>query len=322
MQRKILAVGIAFGIGCFVGTATAIDCTRAKTEPELAICSSPALKAFDHYLAEAYSDVRSIVPVDIFNDVRKSQREWIKSRDAKCGGNVTCLMRETQLRTAALNGFVQSYIERLRPELLGEQGGGQQPKAAPESPPDQSLNPKDIYTKAAQSVVVVVAFNERRGAISQGSGVVIARNTVATNCHVLESADTAVVLYKGTSYQAESVVGDKKLDYCILYTSNLPARIADIADLSTVTPGQRVYSVGSPRGLDLTIAEGLVSGLRDQDDMPLPLIQTSAAISPGSSGGGLFDEFGRVIGITTFLLKDSQNINFALPVELSKVVSR
>lgn len=322
MQRTILAVGIAVGLGTFLGTASAIDCTRAKTEPELAICSNPALKAFDDYLAEAYSDVRSIVPVDVFSDVRRSQLEWIESRDAKCGGNVVCLMRETQQRTAALNGFVQSYIERLGLERLGEQGGGQQQEATPELPPNQPLNPKDIYTKAAQSVVVVVAFNERRDDISQGSGVVIARNTVATNCHVLESADTAVVLFKGAPYQAESVVGDKKLDYCILYTRNLPARVADTAELSTVTPGQRVYSVGSPRGLDLTIAEGLVSGLRDQDDMPLPLIQTSAAISPGSSGGGLFDEFGRVIGITTFLLKDSQNINFALPVELSKVVSR
>lgn len=322
MQRRMLVVGIAFGLGSISGTAAAIDCTRAKTEPELAICSSPRLKAFDDYLAEAYSDVRSIVPVDAFGDVRRSQLEWIKGRDAKCGSNVACLMRETQLRTAALNGFVQSYIERLRLELFGEQQGGRHENSAPELPPNRSLNPKDIYTKAAQSVVVVVAFNERRDDISQGSGVVIARDTVATNCHVLESADTAVVLYKGAPYQAESFVGDKKLDYCILYTSNLPARIADMAALSTVSPGQRVYSVGSPRGLDLTIAEGLVSGLRDQDGMPLPLIQTSAAISPGSSGGGLFDEFGRVIGITTFLLKDSQNINFALPVELSKVVSR
>lgn len=322
MQRRMLVVGLAFGLSSISGAAAAIDCTRAKTEPERAICSTPALRAFDDYLAEAYSDVRKIVPVDVFSDVRRSQLEWIKSRDRKCGGNVTCLMRETQLRTAALNGFVQSYIERLRLELLGEQQDGHHEKSAPEPPPNRPLTPKDIYTRAAQSVVVVVAFNERQDDISQGSGVVIARNTVATNCHVLESADTAVVLYKGAPYQAESVVGDKKLDYCILYTSKLPARVADVAELSTVSPGQRVYSVGSPRGLDLTIAEGLVSGLRDHDGMPLPLIQTSAAISPGSSGGGLFDEFGRVIGITTFLLKDSQNINFALPVGLSKVVSR
>lgn len=303
-------------------SALAIECSRAKTGPELAICSNPALKAFDGYLAEAYSDVRGIVPVDVFSEVRKSQLEWIEKRDATCGDSVSCLMRETQLRTAVLNGFVQKYIEQLRLELLGEHRDKASQQFDEISDPKQPLSPKDIYTRAAQSVVVVVSFNSKRDDISQGSGVVIGRNTVATNCHVLENAEAAVVLFKGAPYRAESVIGDKKLDYCILYTSNLPARVADIAGLSTVTPGQRVYSVGSPRGLDLTIAEGLVSGLRDQDDVPMPLIQTSAAISPGSSGGGLFDEFGRVIGITTFLLKDSQNINFALPVELSKTIKR
>ncbi|MFN7506693.1 MAG: trypsin-like peptidase domain-containing protein [Limnobacter sp.] len=320
-MRQALLLIAALSAGIFSPAALAIECARAKTAPELAICSNPALKAFDEYLAEAYSDVRRTVPVDVFSDVRKSQIAWIQKRDATCGGNVSCLMRETQLRTAALNGFVQAYVERLRLELRGEQNS-EAPQGATNTPTtNQPLNPKDIYIKAAQSVVVVMAFNQRLDNISQGSGVVIGRNTVATNCHVLDNADTAVVLFKGAPYQADAVVGDKKLDYCILRTSTLPARVADIAGLSTVTPGQRVYSVGSPRGLELTIAEGLVSGLRDREGVPLPLIQTSAAISPGSSGGGLFDEYGRVIGITTFLLKDSQNINFALPVELSKSIN-
>ncbi len=321
MQRFFLALTF-LGILSSSGVAYAIECSRAKTAPEVAICSNPALKAFDNYLAEAYSEVRSIVPVDTFREVRTSQIEWIRRRDAECGGNVQCLMRETQRRTAELNGFVQSYIEKLRLELLGDQVGGGHQSITPEPPPSQPLSPKDIYTKAAKSVVVIVAFNERQDDVSQGSGVVIAHNTVATNCHVLENADNALILFKGEAYDAISVVGDKEMDYCVLYTANLPAVIAETAELSSVSPGQRVYTVGSPRGLDLTIAEGLVSGLREQDNMPLPLIQTSAAISPGSSGGGLFDEFGRVIGITTFLLEDSQNINFALPVELSKVVER
>ncbi|WP_218110586.1 trypsin-like peptidase domain-containing protein [Ostreibacterium oceani] len=306
-------------LGIFPVTGFAIDCGRAKTAPEQAICSNPELKAFDTYLAKAYSDIRGIVPVDLFNDVKKSQIEWIKKRDVKCGGNVTCLMQETQQRTAVLSDFVQSYIERLRIELLGNQPVDDV-QIVTDSPPDRPLDPKAIYQKAAQSVVVVVAFNDKSGDLSQGSGVVIAENKIATNCHILEKSNSTVVFFKGKPYQTESVVGNKALDYCILYTVDLPARIADLAELSTVTPGQRVYSVGSPRGLDLTIAEGLISGLRDQDDIAFPLIQTSAAISPGSSGGGLFDEYGRVIGITTFLLKDSQNINFALPVELSRII--
>jgi S1-C subfamily serine protease len=310
------AITLAFLL-LFCPIASAINCERAKTVPEVAICSNPTLKAFDNYLSDAYATIRSTVPTDVFAEVRKSQIQWIKQRDARCGGEVLCLMRETHARTAALNGFVQKYTEQTKPWYR-----------APESTPPPSteqnsrLSATEIYKIAAQSVVVVIAFDRGSDAISQGSGVVIDLNTVATNCHVLEAAETAVVMFRGNSYEATAVRGSKEMDYCILNTVSLPARVASIGKLSSVVPGQRVYSVGSPRGFELTIAEGLVSGLRQKDGVPLSLIQTSAAISPGSSGGGLFDEFGRVIGITTFLLKDSQNINFALPVELSQRLGR
>lgn len=295
----------------FCPIVSAINCDRAKTAPEVAICSNPALKAFDDYLSDAYATIRSTIPTDVFAEVRTDQIQWIKKRDARCGGEVLCLMRETQARTAALNGFVQKYTEQTQHWFrLSE------PAPLPSAEQNSSLSPSEIYKVAAQSVVVVIAFDRSRDAISQGSGVVIGVNIVATNCHVLEAAETAVVMFRGKPYEATAVRGSKEMDYCILNTGGLPARVARIGKLSSVVPGQRVYSVGSPRGFELTIAEGLVSGLRQKDGVPLSLIQTSAAISPGSSGGGLFDEFGQVIGITTFLLKDSQNINFALPVEL------
>lgn len=296
-------------------TVSAINCMRAKSPPEIAICSTPELKALDEYLGAAYSAMRSTVPADIFLEVRKSQFGWIKQRDAKCGGEVLCLMRETYSRTAALNGVVQKYAESNNPSYRQYDEPkltGSQPYAS-----SRPLSPSEIYNLASQSVVVVVAFAPDRDEISQGSGVVIALNTVATNCHVLEAGENAVVLFRGNPYAATGMRGNREMDYCVLTTEDLPARVAGIGKLSDVFPGQRVYSVGSPRGLELTIAEGLVSGLRHKNGVPLSLIQTSAAISPGSSGGGLFDEYGRVIGITTFLLKDSQNINFALPVELS-----
>ncbi|MFM8330385.1 MAG: S1C family serine protease, partial [Candidatus Methylumidiphilus sp.] len=244
---------------------------------------------------------------------------------AQCGGDIPCLIRETQARTAELNGFVQKYTEETRPSPKPRVLHKPAPAASHKPAPAASatpLSPTEIYRRASQSVVVVMAFDRERDAVSQGSGVVIGRDTVATNCHVLEEAKTAVVMYRGNSYETTAVRGSKAMDYCILSTVGLPAHIANIGGLASVAPGQRVYSVGSPRGLELTIAEGLVSGLREKDGISLRLIQTSAAISPGSSGGGLFDEYGRVIGITTFLLKDSQNINFALPVELSKALPR
>ncbi len=76
--------------------------------------------------------------------------------------------------------------------------------------------------------------------------------------------------------------------------------------------GEPVYAVGAPQGLELSLSEGIVSQLRGG---PPPLIQTTVAISQGSSGGGLFNAEGELVGITTFYLKEGQSLNFALPVE-------
>jgi Trypsin-like peptidase domain len=87
-----------------------------------------------------------------------------------------------------------------------------------------------------------------------------------------------------------------------------------MASVQTIRVGQRVYAIGAPRGLELSISDGLVSSIRPYG--AFPLIQTNAPISKGSSGGGLFDTDGRLVGITTSSAIDGQNINFALAADL------
>ena len=87
----------------------------------------------------------------------------------------------------------------------------------------------------------------------------------------------------------------------------------DIVPSSKLATGERVYAVGAPEELELTFSEGVISALRDTEGVRI--IQTSAPISPGSSGGGLFDASGNLIGITSFYAKEGQNLNFALPGE-------
>jgi tetratricopeptide (TPR) repeat protein len=82
---------------------------------------------------------------------------------------------------------------------------------------------------------------------------------------------------------------------------------------SNLRVGQHVHAIGAPKGLEQTMSEGLISSLRPYEGSQY--IQTSAAISPGSSGGGLFDDQGRLVGITTFQFIEGQNLNFALPVD-------
>jgi S1-C subfamily serine protease len=92
----------------------------------------------------------------------------------------------------------------------------------------------------------------------------------------------------------------------------LPAYV-DVRSYDTIEIGEEAYSVGAPKGLDLTIANGIVSGKRSLKG--INYLQTTAPISPGSSGGGLFDATGKLIGITTMYLAEAQNLNFAIAAE-------
>jgi S1-C subfamily serine protease len=100
---------------------------------------------------------------------------------------------------------------------------------------------------------------------------------------------------------------------CELESPKLRATPAQIGDSDAVKVGDRVYAIGAPRGFDETFSDGLISGRRDWGDGRGELIQTNAAISHGSSGGGLFDSNGRLVGITIGGFTDSQNLNFAIP---------
>ncbi|MGB6797861.1 MAG: serine protease, partial [Xanthobacteraceae bacterium] len=77
--------------------------------------------------------------------------------------------------------------------------------------------------------------------------------------------------------------------------------------------GARVYTIGNPAGYLNTLGEGIISGLREQDG--IKLIQTTAQISPGSSGGALVDPSGALVGITSFFWKNAQNLNFAIAAD-------
>jgi hypothetical protein len=84
---------------------------------------------------------------------------------------------------------------------------------------------------------------------------------------------------------------------------------------NSLSVGETVFAVGAPQGLELSITNGIVSQLRVTETGQAPMIQNTAPISPGSSGGGLFDAQGRLIGLTTYMLRESQGLNFALPSE-------
>jgi S1-C subfamily serine protease len=180
------------------------------------------------------------------------------------------------------------------------------------------LGPDAFYSKASPSVWLVKTFDADGLPLSGGSAVVIKADSLVTNCHVLRGAKRISVRKGKASQDAKLQYIDVERDLCQITAANLGAPATALGDSNKLEVGQRVYTLGNPRGLELTLSDGLVSALRKSDKDELILIQTTAPISQGSSGGGLFDENGRLIGITTLIAREGQNLNFAIPINWLK----
>lgn len=171
-----------------------------------------------------------------------------------------------------------------------------------------------VFAEVSQSVVRIVVKDESHTPIGGGSGVVTARATVITNCHVALKGPFLEVRAGKDSFPATVSLADETYDLCQLNVSGgFAAPSVEIGNMQYVRTGQKVFAVGAPQGLELTISEGIVSSIRETSLGKI--LQTTAPISPGSSGGGLFNVSGQLIGITTFQLRDGQNLNFAVPAD-------
>jgi S1-C subfamily serine protease len=166
------------------------------------------------------------------------------------------------------------------------------------------LRAEQVFEQAGAAVYMVKAGN------AQGSAVAVGDNELLTNCHVVGDLTSVALVRDHNEIAAEIVSKNVAADRCVLRTqAKLPRWVRGRA-YDGVRIGERAFTIGTPRGLELTVAEGIVSSKRVMHDRLY--VQTSAPVSPGSSGGGLFDGEGRLLGITTFLVRDAQNLNSAI----------
>src|SRR3989442_1609862 len=195
----------------------------------------------------------------------------------------------------------------------GAQSTADKPAAEKRVQARETSSPQELFKRLAPSVFIVAVFDESSSIVAFGSGVAVAPDQVGTNKHVIEAGVSLRVAQGDKVWPAMLTHIHPDHDLCQLKVGALKARPVPVRASSTLAVGERVYAVGAPEGLELTLSEGIISGFREYEQARL--IQTSAAISHGSSGGGLFDAQGRLVGITTFSLKEGQNLNFALPAE-------
>ncbi|MBI2528043.1 MAG: trypsin-like peptidase domain-containing protein [Candidatus Rokubacteria bacterium] len=150
---------------------------------------------------------------------------------------------------------------------------------------------------------------------SLGSGFFVREDVVATNAHVIQGAVSGYVKFIGqeTKHEIVGVVGiDIQHDLALVKISHMKARPLPLGDPAQVAVGEQIYAVGTPQGLEGTFSPGLVSGIRTAETGTL--YQISAPISPGSSGGPVLTQDGKVIGVAMGALSAGQNLNFAVPV--------
>jgi hypothetical protein len=183
---------------------------------------------------------------------------------------------------------------------------------------------KDIATishDAQKAVFLIVVSNASGREIGQGSGVVVSSDgKVITNYHVIDGASSAVIKFpNGAFFLIEGVLAaDMAKDIAVLKASGSDFPTVALGDSDKVQVGEEVVSIGSPLSLEATVSNGIISSIRELKDENQRLFQTTAPISPGSSGGALLNMGGELIGITTAEMVGGQNLNFAVPINAVK----
>ena len=177
----------------------------------------------------------------------------------------------------------------------------------------QAQDTQEIAERALQSTVLLTMedSNEEK---SIGSGFFVRKGQVVTNFHVIDGAvnGRAKLIGAETTYEVEGVIATRpNRDLAVLEISIPEVEVMPLADSNSVQVGEPVYAVGNPKGLEGTFSEGIVSSIREGEFGTV--LQITAPVSTGSSGGPVLNKKGEVVGVSFASIMGGQNLNFALP---------
>jgi serine protease Do len=185
------------------------------------------------------------------------------------------------------------------------------PLLAAQAPVRAALD-QAAYVSLATSVLRVEAPRQR-GGFALGSAVALEADKVVTNCHVTRDALEIHILRGGLRYPARWQAADVVRDLCLLDVPGLGARPVALGAAASLSIGQPVTALGYTGGLGIQNSTGEVVQLHRHDGGRV--IQSNNFFNSGASGGGLFDDDGRLVGILTFRLRGGASHYFAAPVE-------
>lgn len=179
-------------------------------------------------------------------------------------------------------------------------------------------SPREIAMTALRSVVILEMADSSGQPFSLGSGFFVSDQLVATNAHVIEGASGGTAKLVGSANRMKIIgtVGiDRRADIAILKVDGQAPPLKLKSENNSVI-GDKVYVVGNPLGLEGTFSDGIISGLRRIGSDSV--IQMTAPISPGSSGGPVMNTDGEVIGVSVAAFTSGQNLNLAIPAAYVK----
>ncbi len=178
----------------------------------------------------------------------------------------------------------------------------------------RTQTPQQIAKKAFRSTVLLVMEDAEGQPLSFGSGFFIGDGQIATNFHVVEGAASghAKLVGKEAKFNIEGWTAiDAQRDLIILKVPTFGPEVISLGNSDLTEVGETVYAVGNPRGLEGTFSDGIISSIRLLESGKL--IQITAPISSGSSGGPVLNQKGEAIGVSVLSVRDGQNLNFAIP---------
>jgi S1-C subfamily serine protease len=195
-------------------------------------------------------------------------------------------------------------------------------QASPRHPTTRQEDIPTVTRRALPAVGLVVVSDKGGNGIAEGSGFLVSRDgKLVTNYHVIENAASAVVKFpNGAFYAVQGVLGiDKDKDLAVLKLSGTDFPFLPLGDSGKLQVGETVVAIGNPLALEATVSSGIISAVRELEaEGRVRVIQTTAPISPGSSGGVLLNLKGEVVGVTSFHLVSGQNLNFAVAADYVK----
>lgn len=158
------------------------------------------------------------------------------------------------------------------------------------------------------------------GRVSLGSGVVVAPGRVATNCHVTQKAKVVVINKGAQQVKASAQRADVAKDLCLLEAPELQLPAARLGRTSSLKVGETLYLYGYPRAIGMAFSQGRVQSLHAFKNSLI--IETSADLTEGASGGGIFDDSGKLMGLATFFSAGHSGHNYAIPSDWIADLSR